>query len=62
MNKAPNLCFVIKHEKRIIGILVLMLFEKGLLLDNVAVHPDFQGNGLGSKLINYAENEAKKRL
>ena len=42
----------------IVGVLVLVQSEKGILLDNVAVHPDFQGKGLGKHLINYAESEA----
>ena len=53
--------FVIKQNERIIGILVLMLFRKGFLLDNVAIHPEFQGKGLGKVLIEFAEEEAKKQ-
>ena len=30
-----------------------------MLLDNVAVHPDFQGQGLGHRLIDLAETEAR---
>jgi ribosomal protein S18 acetylase RimI-like enzyme len=53
--------FVIKQELRVIGILVLMLFEKGFLLDNVAVHPEFQGQGLGKMLMDFAEKEARSQ-
>jgi ribosomal protein S18 acetylase RimI-like enzyme len=35
-----------------------MLFEKGLLLDNVAVHPEYQRKGLGKELINFAGSKA----
>jgi ribosomal protein S18 acetylase RimI-like enzyme len=50
--------FVIKQNESVIGILVLMYFEKGILLDNVAVLPEYQGKGLGKKLIIFAEKEA----
>ena len=32
-----------------------------MLLDNVAVHPDRQGEGLGRQLMEFAENEARKQ-
>ena len=31
----------------------------GILLDNVAVHPDQQGSGIGKRLMNLAESKAK---
>ena len=45
-------------EGDIIGVLVLIETEQSLLLDNVAVHPDYQGRGLGRKLIELAAAEA----
>ena len=42
----------------IVGVLVLVQSGKGILLDNVAVHPDFQDKGLGKRLVNLAEFEA----
>jgi ribosomal protein S18 acetylase RimI-like enzyme len=53
--------FVIKQNEIIIGILVLMHFEKGMLLDNVAILPEYQGKGLGKKLIEFAESEAAQQ-
>jgi GNAT superfamily N-acetyltransferase len=47
-----------KSENRTAGVLVLKKKEYGLLLDNVAVHPDFQGLGLGRRLLGFAEDEA----
>lgn len=43
----------------VVGVLVLVQKPSGLLLDNVAVHPDQQGRGLGKRLIHLAETEAR---
>jgi ribosomal protein S18 acetylase RimI-like enzyme len=46
----------------IAGVLVLIDQEDGgLLLDNVAIHPDVQGKGLGRRLIAFAEDEARRQ-
>jgi N-acetylglutamate synthase-like GNAT family acetyltransferase len=50
--------FVLTEGDNIIGVLVLIEKEQYLLLDNVAVYPDYQGRGLGRKLIELAEAEA----
>lgn len=52
---------VVEHEGAIGGLLVLIDQEECLLLDNVAVHPDAQGHGLGRKLMDHAETEARRR-
>ena len=44
-----------------IGVLVLIYNEEMMLLDNVAVHPDRRGQGLGRQLMEFAENEAAKQ-
>lgn len=41
------------------GLLVLIEKEADLLLDNIAVHPDFQGMKLGKLLMQKAEEEAQ---
>lgn len=46
------------------GIAALVILEPGetwLLLDNVAVHPDRQGQGLGRRMIAFAAGEARRR-
>ena len=50
---------VAESAERIIGVLVLINKEDGLLLDNIAVDPDSQGLGLGAQLMALAEREAR---
>ena len=45
----------------IVGVLVLIQGSGNILLDNIAVHPEQQGKGLGKYLINLAESEAVQR-
>ena len=51
--------FVLILDNKIIGTLVLLNRKQIYLLDNVAVHPDFQGRGFGRMLIAFAETRAK---
>ncbi len=44
----------------IAAIIVLLPKPDHLLLDNIAVHPDRQGRGLGRRLIAFAESEARR--
>ncbi|MFQ5784868.1 MAG: GNAT family N-acetyltransferase [Alphaproteobacteria bacterium] len=52
--------FVLACAAEIAGVLVLVRNQSGLLLDNVAVHPDHQGQGFGQRLIAFAEAEARR--
>jgi ribosomal protein S18 acetylase RimI-like enzyme len=52
--------FVLLEGSNVIGVLVLIEKEQALLLDNVAVHPEYQRRGLGQKLIELAEAEARR--
>ncbi len=45
---------------RLTGALVLMRREDHLLLDNIAVHPDVQGQGLGRALLELADQQARE--
>ncbi|MBV7331347.1 GNAT family N-acetyltransferase [Chloroflexi bacterium TSY] len=62
---AEHLVWVIEDDSstagQIVGVLVLIEKAGGILLDNVAVHPARQGQGLGRRLIAFAEIEAKRR-
>jgi len=51
--------FVAEAGEHIVGVLVLIRKDNGILLDNVAVHPEHQGTGLGRRLIGLAESEAR---
>ena len=42
------------------ALIVLLPKPDHLLLDNIAVHPDRQGQGLGRRLIAFAEAEAQR--
>ena len=43
------------------GLIVLIPEPGSLLIENVAVHPDAQGTGLGRQLMEFAEQEAARR-
>ena len=53
--------YVLRDERGISAILVLIPEERALLLDNVAVRPDAQGRGHGRTLIGFAERMARER-
>lgn len=44
----------------IAALIVLLAKPDHLLLDNIAVRPDRQGQGLGRRLIGFAESEARR--
>ena len=50
--------WVVELDGRISGVLVCMLEPDHLLVENVAVHPDAQGRGLGGRLLELAEQHA----
>ena len=46
-------------ESGIIGVLVLMQTKTGMLLDNIAVHPEHQRKGIGRQLLQLAESKTR---
>ena len=50
--------WVAEAARQILGGLVLIPEEDVLLLDNIAVHPDYQGLGIGRALLERADAEA----
>ena len=51
--------WVAEQRGRLVGLLVLEPAADHLLLENVAVDPDVQGNGVGSRLLRLAEEQAE---
>ena len=58
---ADGAAHVLETNGAIAGILVLLAAVDRLLMDNVAVDPDFQGRGYASALVGFAEREAARR-
>ncbi len=58
---ADHTVYVIEEEQMIVGLIVLMEKEYGILLDNIAIHPAHQGRGLGKQLMQWAEGEVRQR-
>ena len=56
-----QLVHVIEEGNLIRGLIVLVPMEKFMLVENVAVHPDFHGKGYGRKLLDYADKVAKTK-
>ena len=51
--------FVMVVEDEVIGVLVVVQTKPDMLLDNVAVHPEYPGKGLGRRLLALAESETR---
>jgi GNAT superfamily N-acetyltransferase len=47
-------------DRAMAAVIVLVPKQDHLLLDNIAVRPDHQGQGLGRQLIAFAEGEARR--
>lgn len=50
---------VAEDDEGIAGLIVVGPTEDGFLIDNVAVDPSKQGTGIGRKLLEHAEHEAR---
>ena len=55
-----TLTWLLEFEGKCVGVLVLIEKPDHLLLDNVAVEPDWQSRGLGRRLLELAEAEARR--
>ena len=53
--------WVAESGGNVVGGLILMSEDRYMTIANVAVHPKFQGNGLGRGLLEFGESEAKRQ-
>lgn len=51
---------IAERDGLILGVLELLVTDEGFLLDSIAVDPSAQGMGVGRKLFEFAEQEAKR--
>ncbi|MBA2774943.1 MAG: GNAT family N-acetyltransferase [Nocardioidaceae bacterium] len=58
---ATGLVWVAEQGQRVVGLLVLEIAHDHALIENVAVSPDAQGLGVGSRLLALAEQQAGER-
>jgi len=56
---ARGVVHVLEENGDILGLVVLIPEDHAMLLDNVAVRPEAQGRKLGSRLIAFAEQQAR---
>ena len=52
--------WVIDRDGRIVGGLTMMFEDEIVTIANIAVHADFQGQGLGATLMDFAESQAQE--
>ena len=57
---ARNVVFVAQQQDQIAGVLVLFPQDGAMLIENIAVHPDYQRGGTGRTLMDFAEEEARR--
>ena len=53
--------WVVECDNKIAGGLIMMFESEYALIANIAVHPELQGQGLGSGLMKFAESKAKEK-
>jgi predicted N-acetyltransferase YhbS len=54
-----DLVFVTEEGGEVVGLIVLVEFSDRLLIENVAVDPDRQGEGIGRGLLEFAEETTR---
>jgi ribosomal protein S18 acetylase RimI-like enzyme len=57
---AAGAVWVAQEAGRVVGVLVLQIQGPALLVENVAVLPEWQGHGLGRALLGFAEEHARE--
>lgn len=57
---AQRVVYMLADKKEVRGVLVMMPQGRAMFVENVAVDPRFQGQGLGRALIAFVEQQAQK--
>ena len=57
---AQGVVYVLATEEEVRGVLVMMPEHRSLFVENIAVDPRFQGQGLGQILMAFVEQQARK--
>jgi ribosomal protein S18 acetylase RimI-like enzyme len=57
---AQGVVYVLADEEGVRGVLVMMPQDRSMSVENVAVDPRFQGQGLGQTLMAFVEQQARK--
>jgi N-acetylglutamate synthase-like GNAT family acetyltransferase len=52
--------WIAESNETLVGGLILMPEDEYMTIANIAVHPKFQGNGLGRSLLDFGEARAKR--
>ena len=52
--------YVATLDDRLVGLIVLWSKEDHLYIDNIAVLPEAQGNGVGAALLDFADAQAQR--
>ena len=52
---------VATQDNQVVGAIVLKRTDEGFYLDNVSVHPSVKGQGVGRRLLELAESEARRQ-
>jgi ribosomal protein S18 acetylase RimI-like enzyme len=56
---ARSAVYVFREQKHVRGVLVIVPEPGAMFIENVAVHPEYQGRGIGRRLLLYAEQLAR---
>jgi len=53
--------WVVESEERILGGLIMVFDNDQASIANIAVNPNFQGQGIGGELMRFAESKAREK-
>lgn len=53
--------YVVVEAGTVVGVIVMSITEEGFYVENVAVRPTVKGSGVGRRLLEFAEAEARRQ-